>query len=81
MAKKQNPAQGSSAQAKTVSIELETFDRGYIHLSCARALLKVIEINAECDNAIELSDHLIAESLHGIGLMLEAADEFLGDTK
>jgi hypothetical protein len=57
------------------AITLDQLDELNIHLMGAKAMLKVIEITMMEGALDDLSNTVLGESLHGIGLLLNAAGD------
>jgi hypothetical protein len=66
------------SHASKVIIDLDRIDGANINLMGAQAILKIIECHL-CEDGpiVELSNTVIAEALHGAGLLLDASRESL----
>ena len=66
------------SRTSKIKIDLDRIDGANINLMGARAILKIIEgLFYEEDPADKVSDVVIAEALHGVGLLLSASSDSL----
>lgn len=80
MTKQQSHAQGQEqvTQQYLTAIALDQLDKAEMRLLCARAMLKFIEYEMhESDEGLGMSHHVIGDAIHGIGLLMEDAQNAL----
>jgi hypothetical protein len=66
------------SRTSKINIDLDRIDGANINLMGARAILRIIESTfCEDDPIVKLGDVVIAEALHGVGLLLDAARDSL----
>ena len=66
------------SRTSKIKIDLDRIDGANINLMGARAILRIIESTfCEDDPVAKLSDVVIADALHGVGLLLDASRDSL----
>lgn len=69
-------------RSKTLRISPDQVNNASLRLSCAMAMLSIIEADAYEGNTLSMSSDVIGEALHGIGLLVgDAANSLNGGAK